>query len=114
MSATPSCAMIEPSVSSTIEWTTDWGWITTSIRSPRGLRDDGAGHDEDLLVGQRDRFSALDGREHGLERVRTRRGAQDKIDVRVRRDRDQTVASGAGDRDIAGCSHLPQSIDRVA
>ena len=31
MSVTPSCAMIEPSVSSTSEWTTDCGWTTTSI-----------------------------------------------------------------------------------
>ena len=47
MSVTPSWAMIDPSVSSTSEWTTDWGWTTTSIaaggvpaasapRSPRG------------------------------------------------------------------------------
>ena len=27
----PSCAMIEPSASSTIEWTIDCGWMTTSI-----------------------------------------------------------------------------------
>ena len=31
MSAPPSCAMIEPSMSSTIEWTIDCGWMTTSI-----------------------------------------------------------------------------------
>ena len=31
MSVTPSCAMIDPSVSSTSEWTTDCGWTTTSM-----------------------------------------------------------------------------------
>ncbi len=32
MSVTPSCAIIEPSTISTIEWTTDCGWTTTSMR----------------------------------------------------------------------------------
>ncbi len=32
MSGTPICAITLPSLNSTIEWTTDWGWITTSIR----------------------------------------------------------------------------------
>src|SRR4030067_794331 len=32
MSGTPICAITLPSRNSTIEWTTDWGWITTSIR----------------------------------------------------------------------------------
>jgi len=31
MSVMPNCAMIDPSISSTIECTTDCGWITTSI-----------------------------------------------------------------------------------
>ena len=33
MSVTPICAMIEPSTSSIIEWTTDSGWTTMSISS---------------------------------------------------------------------------------
>ena len=33
MSGIDSCAMVAPSVNSTIEWTIDCGWTTTSIRS---------------------------------------------------------------------------------
>src|SRR3989304_4378004 len=31
MSGTPNCAIMLPSPYSTIEWTTDWGWMSTSI-----------------------------------------------------------------------------------
>ena len=33
MSVTPSCAITDPSTSSTIEWTIDCGWTSTSMRS---------------------------------------------------------------------------------
>src|ERR1700723_3057105 len=33
MSVGPSCARIEPSTNSTMEWTVDWGWMTTWILS---------------------------------------------------------------------------------
>ncbi len=33
MSGVPSCALSDPSRKRTAEWTTDWGWTTTSIRS---------------------------------------------------------------------------------
>ena len=33
MSGGEAWAIVEPSVNSTIEWITDWGWTTTSMRS---------------------------------------------------------------------------------
>jgi hypothetical protein len=33
MSGRESWAIVAPSIVSTMEWTTDWGWTTTSIRS---------------------------------------------------------------------------------
>ncbi len=60
MSVTPSCASTVPSTSSTIEWTTDWGWMRTSIfaagdaEEPAGLDHlqalvhEGGGVDRDL------------------------------------------------------------------
>src|SRR5271154_4947013 len=33
MSVGPSCARIEPSTNSTMEWMVDWGWMTTWILS---------------------------------------------------------------------------------
>ena len=57
----------------------------------RGLRDDPAGHDQNFLVGERDRLAQLDGGQDRFEAIGTRRRAQDEIGVGVRRDRDQSI-----------------------
>ena len=46
---------------------------------PRGRRgDDGAGHHQDFLVGQRDGLAGVDGGQHGLQRGGPRRGAEQR------------------------------------
>ena len=49
----------------------------------RGFGDDAAGHDEDFLVGKRDRLPQLDRGENRLQRLRAARRAQHHIRVRV-------------------------------
>ena len=58
----------------------------------RGLHDQRAGHDEDFLVGERDRLAGLDRGQHGVERRRARRGEQHDVGVGMRRDREQSLA----------------------
>ena len=189
MSVTPSCAMIEPSISSTIEWTIDCGWMThvdpvgrhaeqpvrldhlealvhqrrrvdgdlaahpprrmaaarrpavTSASARRDRPRNGppdavrisrrtsagsrpcrhwwmalcslstgrigdaaarapppsraAGHHQHFLVGERDRLARVDRGQHRLEAGGARRGAQHDVDVGMRGDGDQAVASGS-------------------
>ena len=78
----------------------------------RRVGDDAAGHDEHFLVRERDRLAVLDGGEHRLEAVGAARRAQHEIDVRVRRDRDQAVASGAGQVVSPAAPSRAQPIER--
>ena len=55
MSVTPSWAMVEPSVSSTIEWTMDCGCTTTSMRSGGHVEQPVGLDDLEALVHQRRR-----------------------------------------------------------
>ena len=66
----------------------------------RGLGDDAAGHHQDFLVGERDRLAVLDRREDRFERLGAARGAQHEVHVRMRRDGDEAVAAGAGNRHV--------------
>ena len=192
MSVTPSCAITDPSTSSTIECTIDCGWTSTSMRSaatsnsqrasitssplfisvaesmvifgpirhvgwrsasaavtrarasaarcsrngppdavrisrltsagcaavqalvdrvvlavdrqhrdaapPRRRHHHRARHDEDFLVGERDRLARLDRREDGVERGRAGRGEQHDVGVGMRRDLDQALGPAARPR----------------
>ena len=67
----------------------------------RRLGDDAARHDEDFLVGERDRLAQLDRRQHRFERFGSTRRAQHDFGIRVGSNRDQTVAPGWRNRDAA-------------
>jgi hypothetical protein len=69
--------------------------------SHRSLGDEAAGHDEHFLVGERDRLALFDRREHGLQRLGPARGAQHEVDVGLRRNSHEAVASGTRDRRAA-------------
>ncbi len=65
---------------------------------PRRVHHHRAGHDEDFLVGERDRLAGLDRREYRIEPRRSGRRAQHDVDVGVRGHRDQAVTAGVGNR----------------
>ena len=59
----------------------------------RRLHHQRAGHDEDFLVGERDRLAGLDRREHGVERRRAGRGEEHDVGVGMRGDGDQALGA---------------------
>ena len=98
MSVTPSCAMIDPSTSSTIECTIDCGWMTTSIWSAPDAEQPVRLDDLEPLVHQRRRVDrdlaahpprrmlqrVLGGHVRELADVRPRNGPPDAVSTRRR------------------------------
>ena len=101
--------MIEPSISSTIEWTTDCGWTTTSIRSAAYAEQPVRLDDLEALVHQRRRVDG-DLAAHPPGRV-AQRGVDGDVGERLGRQVAERAAGGGEDqpahlgRSRAPCRH---------
>jgi hypothetical protein len=72
--------------------------------------DDSSGHDQDFLVGQSDGLAMFDRCKRGLETIGSRRSAQDYVDVRMCRNRDEPFAPRRRDN-RTGYTRLAKSAD---
>ena len=90
---------------------------TATPRAPRGVHHERAGHDENFLVGERDRLSGVDRGEHGIERRCAGRREQHDVDVGMRGDRNQPLGSAErrdGTRARGRCSSAAYRGERVS